>query len=1097
MTDLLTLNTSSHLEVLVDRLAETLAAARPGPFAQDLVVVQNLGMRRYLTLELTRRWGIVGSLATPFPRDLIRLLDQATGSEGPGHVPFDRSTMLWRLFAELGHLGDASELEPLRRYLALDSDQRKRYQLSSRLAALFDDYLLYRPDLILGWERGEAGSTPEEAWQATLFRQIVATPNLAPHLARQLESLKTRLRARGAKALGEEWPARVTVFGVSSLPPAFLELLGLLAAQIPVELYFVSPTWHYWGDLRGEREGRRRRRGVIDDASFERGHSLLAGLGRQGRDFFNLLQELDPEGQAWQVHDAAEPETDSILGTLQADVFHLRDRGVNAPTLPLPRADASLSVHLCHSPLRELEVLRDQLIAAMDELEDLKPSDILVQVTDLDRYSAAIDAVFGSAEEGLPRWRYSVADRDPAARPPAATFLRLLELASSRYFAADLLDLLEVPWCRQAAAIAEAELPTVRRAVEETRIVWGVDGQTRQRDFDLPLFEQGAWRRGLDRLILGYATGSFAALGELVGGLAPAAGDTVQGIDLLGRFADWVERLTTRLIALRKARRPMLWAEALAHLLDEFMAAGPEQDEAELLPLRQTLSFLRTCPEPEIVLELAAVRSHLREALKGSGRGGFLNGGITFCALQPMRNVPHRVIAIIGLGEAAFPRRRRPRAFDLIATAPRPGDRAPSWDDRYLFLEALLSARKRLILSFVGQSQHDLSERAPSSVLAELLDVIDRTFVSPDSRRPREHLTHSHPLQAFSPNAFVAGSPLQSASRRSLRAAQTLLSGQEKLPPFIARDFDSGAEHGRLGLEDFLTFLRDPASFFCRRVLGLELEQEVSEETQAERFDLDALSRYQLLDAMVRAIRQDQEQTIAAEWSGLSAAGALPVAGLGQAHLRQLRFEATTFASRLPKLPMLPAFEIEIQLEDPGSDSGQPWHLHGLVRDLTAEGLLRFRPAELKPRDLLQALALHLVVNRWQLDRGERPTRTLLIGRDRSLELRPTQLPDAALRTLFRAWSQGRRRPLAFFEFASFAWAEQQRKLADPRSRSEADPRRLAQRAFDGAFNQKGDRHNPAIALLWRGRDPLADDFVSWAKEIWWPFFDLLREVAI
>jgi exodeoxyribonuclease V gamma subunit len=46
----------------------------------------------------------------------------------------------------------------------------------------------------------------------------------------------------------------------------------------------------------------------------------------------------------------------------------------------------------------------------------------------------------------------------------------------------------------------------------------------------------------------------------------------------------------------------------------------------------------------------------------------------------------------------------------------RPGDRSRREDDRYLLLEALLSARDQLYISWVGRSIRDNSER-PASVL--------------------------------------------------------------------------------------------------------------------------------------------------------------------------------------------------------------------------------------------------------------------------------------------------------------------------------------------------------------------------------------------
>ena len=87
------------------------------------------------------------------------------------------------------------------------------------------------------------------------------------------------------------------------------------------------------------------------------------------------------------------------------------------------------------------------------------------------------------------------------------------------------------------------------------------------------------------------------------------------------------------------------------------------------------------------------------------GAKGFISGRVTFCAMLPMRSIPFKVICIIGLNENTFPRQKSSLEFDLMAKHPVKGDRNNRDSDRYLFLETLISAKERLILSYVGQSE--------------------------------------------------------------------------------------------------------------------------------------------------------------------------------------------------------------------------------------------------------------------------------------------------------------------------------------------------------------------------------------------------------
>lgn len=83
-----------------------------------------------------------------------------------------------------------------------------------------------------------------------------------------------------------------------------------------------------------------------------------------------------------------------------------------------------------------------------------------------------------------------------------------------------------------------------------------------------------------------------------------------------------------------------------------------------------------------------------------------------------MRSLPFKVICLLGLNDGDFPRNTKAAVFDLVAKHPAKGDRARRDDDRYLFLEALISAREILYLSYIGRDIRKDEELAPSSCWA-------------------------------------------------------------------------------------------------------------------------------------------------------------------------------------------------------------------------------------------------------------------------------------------------------------------------------------------------------------------------------------------
>ncbi|MEO1370316.1 MAG: exodeoxyribonuclease V subunit gamma, partial [Acidobacteriota bacterium] len=372
-------------------------------------------------------------------------------------------------------------------------------------------------------------------------------------------------------------------------------------------------------------------------------------------------------------------------------------------------ADRSLGVHVCHSPMREMQVLWGELLRAFDELEDLRPSDVLVLLPDIEKYVPFIRAVFGVERRGLPRLPFSVADRGAGReQPPSEVILQLLDLASARVTLDDVFDLLETPAVRRAAGLVAEDVEPLRRLFERAGVRWGFSGEHRKNHFDVPATDANSWRMGIDRVLVGYATGPLDdAVGDaLVSGVAPEAGDTAGDAERLGAFVELLTRLEARLRGLG-GRRPLeAWAEVIGDLVDTFLVAETEDEERGLQLIRGVAADLahvagRVGATGE--LSLGVVREHLEAQLRLDGFGsGFLNGQITFCALRPMRTIPFRVVAVAGLDAGVFPRRDRRPGFDVMAQEPQPGDRSVRDDDRYLFLETLLATRDRLILSHIG-----------------------------------------------------------------------------------------------------------------------------------------------------------------------------------------------------------------------------------------------------------------------------------------------------------------------------------------------------------------------------------------------------------
>ncbi len=1079
----LVVHTGNQLETLADDLAALLATSPPDPLRREVVVVQSQGMQRWVTLRLAERLGLCMQVVFPFPR---AFLEESLHALLPGEANAPAATieaMTWRLQTLLPAFLPQPAFEPLRHYLS-DGDPLKAYQLAARIARLFDQYLTYRPAMLLEWENPALPLPQGDAlWQALLWRTL--HPEGIFHLGSALERLAAPETPNAPAPLAEALLERVTLFGLSSLPPSQMALFFHLAASRPVHLFLLAPTPEYHGDDLTPRQ--RARRGLPPQTP--EGNPLLTSLGRLHAHFIEVLLEAD-ERAGHRIIDEPEhfapPPDDSLLHRLQREIYLARHPAtlpeVDEP--PLPPDDPSVQLHLCHSPMREVEVLYDQLLALLDPahggLPGLTPGDILVMAPDIELYAPLIHAVFGYPEDPTLRLPFSIADRHPRSDNPAIDFfLRLLELPRLRCTAPELFDLLQSEPMRHRFQFGEGDLDRIRLWVEASGIRWGVDADHREQ-LGLPAFEENSWRAGLERLLLGYAMpGGNRTMFE---GILPL--DEVDGssAELLGRLLSALEALFTTLDALQTPRPPAEWPPILEAILERFLAdPPPDQVEATRAVRQSVRQFARDTrgsadafpetPAPPIPCEV--IHEHFSTLLgESESRGRFLSGGITFCALKPMRSIPARVIWLLGMNDGAFPRRPVTSRFDLIAQRWRPGDRSPRDDDRYIFLEALLAARDRLVLSCVGRSIRDHQPIPPSIVVSELLDYLDQTGWLPDGTRD---LVREHPLQAFHPRYFEPDGPLWSYSRANAFAATATLRPRAiAAPPFAPQPLEMPpAAH--LPFDHLQRFLRLPAAWFLLQRLGLDLSERDPSLPESEPLEPDALQDYQLTQELLEAHLRDQPTPSLA---ACRARALLPPGPLGERRLALLDQRARALQRRLRALlgtdpqPQAP-FALHLALENGIT-------LTGTLGPIDHGRLILFRPAKLKARDRLAAWVGHLVRSLLPA-----PLPTWLLGDDAAVSFEVPEPEQARrwLNELTTLYQEGE--PLPFFPESSLAFAT---ATLTPSARSRKTPLEAAAAKWITSSMGASEGDHPACRLCFGESDPISDPrFANLALQIYEP----------
>lgn len=1071
------------------------------PFEPEMILVQSTGMAQWLQMTLSQKFGIAANIDFPLPASFIWDMFVRVLPEIPKESAFNKQSMSWKLMTLLPQLLEREDFTLLRHYLTDDSDKRKLFQLSSKAADLFDQYLVYRPDWLAQWETGHLveGLGEAQAWQAPLWKALVEyTHQLGQprwHRANLYQRFIETLES--AKTCPPGLPSRVFICGISALPPVYLQALQALGKHIEIHLLFTNPCRYYWGDIKdpaylAKLLTRQRRHSFEDrelplfrdsenagqlfnsDGEQDVGNPLLASWGKLGRDYIYLLSDLESSQELDAFVDVT---PDNLLHNIQSDILELENRavaGVNIEEFsrsdnkrPLDPLDSSITFHVCHSPQREVEVLHDRLLAMLEEDPTLTPRDIIVMVADIDSYSPFIQAVFGSApaDRYLP---YAISDRRARqSHPVLEAFISLLSLPDSRFVSEDVLALLDVPVLAARFDITEEGLRYLRQWVNESGIRWGIDDDN-VRELELPATGQHTWRFGLTRMLLGYAMESTQGEWQSVLPYDESSGLIAE---LVGHLASLLMQLNIWRRGLAQERPLEEWLPVCRDMLNAFFLPDAETEAAMTLIEQQWQAIIAEGLGAQYgdAVPLSLLRDELAQRLdqeRISQR--FLAGPVNICTLMPMRSIPFKVVCLLGMNDGVYPRQLAPLGFDLMSQKPKRGDRSRRDDDRYLFLEALISAQQKLYISYIGRSIQDNSERFPSVLVQELIDYIGQSHYLPGDEalncdeseaRVKAHLTCLHTRMPFDPQNYQPGER-QSYAREWLPAASQAGKAHSEFVqplPFTLPE--------TVPLETLQRFWAHPVRAFFQMRLQVNFRTEDSEIPDTEPFILEGLSRYQINQQLLNAlVEQDDAERL---FRRFRAAGDLPYGAFGEIFWETQCQEMQQLADRVIACRQ-PGQSMEIDLACNGVQ------ITGWLPQVQPDGLLRWRPSLLSVAQGMQLWLEHLV---YCASGGNGESR-LFLRKDGEWRFPPLAAEQALhyLSQLIEGYREGMSAPLLVLPESGGAWlktcydAQNDAMLDDDSTLQKARTKFL--QAYEGNMMVRGEGDDIWYQRLWRQLTP-------------------------
>lgn len=841
---------SNRVENLFECLKQDLYSSTSSPFSNRLVVVPSPAVKTWLSQQIAENFNIAMGVQVSYLEQTLASFRRPEKTEVPSSLSLSLAIEeeVRRAHADR----DSSAVwEPLWRYL--DAQEAKRFSkkgerrlisLAETLAPFFQQYGIYGAELIEGWERGR----PEtDGWQAALWREI---------FCRGKYPWSYPLREYAQEALFPKKETALFLFSMSYLSKIHHQFLERLSRKLPVRYYLLSPCEEFWSDILSDGESGRlqaywKRRGIneVEEQSLEEYLSdrnpLLANYGRVGREMAKTLEEGDIETESFYQVKREGPF--SLLEAVQADLVEMRNPA-SEERREIDENDSSIQVHSASSHLREVEIVRDRIFE-MIETKGLHPEEIIVMAPHIGEYSSFIRYVF--EESGID---YQLMDlATPLHQSAIQAFLMLIDLPFTRWDVVSILQLFENRSFRDKLRLSLDDLEEITEWLRDTGVHWGEDADHReeilQRD------------HGTVSLVEKSARGTWDdAIGQLLTGLAKTENErdlifSSQG-ELLGKLIDLLRGLGRDLKPFQSGAIKSLdsWVELLKGLAEKYLELDEQSESLLVNQLDKFLSFPR-----EMHVAFPSIRKRLKEQLKKEQSGYRENHlhAVRFCSMLPMRAIPAKGIILMGMQEGSFPKKDINLSLNQCLQHPDKVEFCPTVADydRFLFLEAILSARDYLLFTFQGISREEGKEQPPNTLVNELLHYLKKAY-------GKELAIQKHTQFAFS----------QERHYEHLDYGEAVAYYEEEKKPahrFLSGYIGDGEERQVIDLKDLVYLAKNPFRTYLNHTFQLYFRSEEELPAPEDKFKLTELDMHLLR-------REALEHSMEEVWELAEKRGMLP-----------------------------------------------------------------------------------------------------------------------------------------------------------------------------------------------------------------------------
>ena len=880
-----------RLEEIIQPAVDYLSHATGDLFVKQRIIVPTAGMKAWLLAELATRLGatashdgIVANVDISYPKSIVQLL-QSKRDRAADKWPVDRLT-----FEVLG------EITKTDCYRSCITRAGGPLLAARAIADRFDRYHARRPAMIREWEKNVAALSPTASDEIRTTER--GTPALATHDRWQFELWQAvRKKINTPSPPAREWIHEhglqgLLVAGVQSLSMEQLRMLKHIGATCQVRVVFVHPSeplQKLWEQelipvtpgltpLRGETE-------VPDtvDAlvyAWLRGaHEAQTLLKSQGIS----VQTVTPTHTAPPALPTALPTT--LLHRMQHTIAH----SLLATSVAHDPTDRSFTIHRCHTIGRQVESAHDAILHAFNDLPDLQPHEVVIISPAIATAAPLLQATFSRPINANGRSMplpLVIADRSIRDVNEGVDLLaKLLELIGSRCSVDDMRAVFSHPLICAHFGLNDERFEVWDRCVDRTEIRWGLTPDHRKRA-GLPAgaLDAHTWKMGLERMILG-ATLPDSSLRPALGGVVPLEDVALADIDTIATFIQLFDIVCGLDIATVCDRSVEVWCKTFENTM--IALCGPE---CRLLdaPLGE-LEALRhvATEEPVPFQDVKTIVTNRLSAI--AGRQPLRTGAITATSMIPLRGVPFRVVCVVGFDEGATRGGSEVEGDDLTERQRLLGDADPRLDLRRSLLDALLSARDRMIITCTGTSIKNNSVLPLCTPLAELVDCAVRHGVRRQDVSKPSGIEIVHPRHAISVANFLPDMVQPGVVWSHDKAAMTTAQCMGKPRDSIVSSAVPRPTTPVIALSTLEKLVQNPLKLFISDTLGINTWREDQVAIPATfPLALPAIKHRLLSSTLLELMLTGAE--VEAEWeAALVSSGQLPVGAFGADALAEIK----------------------------------------------------------------------------------------------------------------------------------------------------------------------------------------------------------------